>query len=166
MNKALSDKFKNVKCIIYDFDGVMTDNRVLVSEDGKESVVVNRQDGYGVRMIRSLGIQQMILSTEVNSVVTKRAEKLKLDVINGCNDKRTSLIQFCKANQIMFEETLFIGNDMNDYEAMRLCGLRGCPKDAEKEILQICDWISDKNGGYGVIRELYRLLDGLEVNEH
>ena len=68
--------------------------------------------------------------------------------------------KFCEENGYALEEVMFIGNDLNDYEAMMLAGTKGAPADAEEEILKIADWISTKNGGYGVIRELYRILSG------
>ncbi len=151
---------KKIKLLVYDFDGVMTDNRVLVDQHGVESVMVSRGDGYGISRIKELGIKQVIISTETNEVVKRRAEKLKIDVIHGVEDKKTILRKFCEENGYALEEVMFIGNDLNDYEAMLLAGTKGAPADAEEEILKIADWISTKNGGYGVIRELYRILSG------
>ena len=147
-----------IKLLVYDFDGVMTDNRVLVDENGKESVIVHRGDGYAVSQIFKLGINQIILSTERNDVVTKRGKKLNLDVIHGVEDKKTILLHYCKKKQIQLKNVMFIGNDLNDYECMKCVGLKGCPADAECEILEIADWIAKSKGGYGVIRELLREL--------
>ena len=72
--------FSNIKLLIYDCDGVLTDNRVLVDETGQESVLFHRGDGYGIRMLKELGIEQMIVSTETNPIVARRAEKLKISV--------------------------------------------------------------------------------------
>lgn len=154
----IEEKFKNLELIIYDFDGVMTDNRVMVDQNGIESVMVNRGDGYGVTNIKKLGIKQIIVSTEVNPVVARRAEKLKIDVIHGVEDKKTIVSNYLKENGYNPENVMFIGNDLNDIEAMGVVGIKGAPKDAEEEILEYVDWISSKNGGYGVIRELYRIL--------
>ena len=150
--------FENIELIVYDFDGVMTDNRVMVDQNGNESVMANRGDGYGVGMIRKLGIKQVILSTEVNPVVEMRAKKLNLEVIHGVSDKRENLVKFCDDGAVSLDRVMFLGNDLNDIEAMRCVGIKGAPKDAEPEILEIADWISEKNGGYGVVRELARLI--------
>ena len=150
--------FENIELIVYDFDGVMTDNRVMVDQNGNESVMANRGDGYGVGMIRKLGIRQVILSTEVNPVVEMRAKKLNLEVIHGVSDKRENLVKFCDDGAVSLDRVMFLGNDLNDIEAMRCVGIKGAPKDAEPEILEIADWISEKNGGYGVVRELARLI--------
>lgn len=154
----INEKFRNLELIIYDFDGVMTDNRVMVDQNGIESVMVSRGDGYGVTNITKLGIKQIIVSTEVNPVVARRAEKLKIEVIHGVEDKKTIVTKYLKDNGYNSDNVMFIGNDLNDIEAMKVVGFTGAPKDAEEEILDYVDWISSKNGGYGVIRELYRLI--------
>ena len=94
MSTNLAD---TLECIFYDFDGVMTDNRVLVSEDGKESVFANRGDGLGVSYIKKLGIPQVIVSTEQNKVVEQRAKKLKIEVIHGVDDKGEVISNYCSA---------------------------------------------------------------------
>ena len=149
---------KEIKLIVYDFDGVMTDNHVFVDENGKETVMVNRGDGWGVNMIRALGIRQVIISTEVNPVVEKRANKLKLDVIHGVEDKRITVIKYCEQEGIDLQDVMYIGNDLNDYEAMNVVGVKGVPADAEPEVKKIADWVSRKNGGDGVVRDLARTL--------
>lgn len=155
---TLRDKLKRIKLLIYDFDGVMTDNRVMVDQNGIESVMVNRGDGYGVARIKELGIRQIIVSTEKNEVVKRRAEKLQIPVVIDVADKKSIVANYLKDNGYDCNEVMFIGNDLNDYEAMNYVGVRGCPKDAEEEIIAISDYVSEKCGGYGVIRELYRLL--------
>ena len=151
--------FSKIKLIVYDFDGVMTDNHVYVSQDGVEMAMCHRGDGLGVGIIRDLGIDQVIISTEVNPIVAKRAEKLKIPVIHKVKDKAQALKEYCAEKNISAEDVMYIGNDTNDLEAMKLAGIKGAPKDAEPEILAIADWVSSKNGGYGVIRELARVLN-------
>ena len=150
--------FENIELIVYDFDGVMTDNRVMVDQNGNESVMANRGDGYGVGMIRKLGVKQVILSTEVNPVVEMRAQKLNLEVIHGVSDKKQTLEKYCADINISLDRVMYLGNDLNDIDAMKCVGIKGAPKDAEPEILEIADWISEKSGGYGVVRELARLI--------
>lgn len=154
----LEKKLKEIKLIVYDFDGVMTDNKVMVDQNGVESVMVSRGDGYGVSQIKKLGIEQGIISTEQNPVVARRAEKLKINVIHDVQDKGTIFRNYVAERGLSMEEVMYIGNDLNDYEAIMQAGIKGAPKDAEEEILTIADWVSSKNGGDGVIRELYRLL--------
>jgi YrbI family 3-deoxy-D-manno-octulosonate 8-phosphate phosphatase len=147
-------KASSISAIIYDFDGVMTDNRVLQSQDGTESVYVNRGDGLGVQMIKAQGIPQLILSTEANPVVAARARKLGLDHIQGCQDKRIAVEQYCLQKKISPLALLYVGNDINDGEAMRLVGYPVCPADAHPGVLQLCSRRLRMRGGEGVIREL------------
>lgn len=146
----------DIELIAYDFDGVMTDNKVIISEDGKESVIVNRGDGLGVSRLKQMGITQIILSTEENPVVAARGKKLGIQVIQGIQNKRDALLGFCDKEKIDLQKVLYIGNDINDFDAMMEAGMKVCPADAEQEIKEIADIILEKSGGEGVIRELLR----------
>lgn len=145
---------EDIRLIVSDFDGVMTDNRVLLSEDGKESVYVSRADGQGVHMLRELGIDLIILSTETNRIVKMRADKLKVDCIQGVSDKARCLTDYCRKRGIPLKNVAYIGNDRNDYEAMKLAGTRIVPQDAYEEVKNISDYVTRASGGYGVIREV------------
>lgn len=143
-----------IKLIVYDFDGVMTDNTVTVDQDGRESVRANRSDGLGIGLIRKLGIEQIILSTEVNPVVRARAEKLDLEVHHGIRDKASALLELADKRSISVAEVLYVGNDTNDLDAMALTGFKVAPSDAHPSILAQADYITKAKGGHGVIREL------------
>jgi YrbI family 3-deoxy-D-manno-octulosonate 8-phosphate phosphatase len=157
----------NIKLIVYDFDGVMTDNRVIVHEDGMESVIVNRADGLGVNLIKEIGIPQMILSTETNSVVGARARKLGIPVIQGVDDKEKVLIAYCKENNINPNDILYVGNDINDKEVMAIVGYPITPVDAHHNIKSLAKLVLDTKGGHGVVRELADKIEGISstINE-
>ena len=140
--------------LIYDFDGVMTDNRVLVNEDGKEAVFVNRSDGLAVSAIKQMGIKQLIVSTEANPVVLVRAKKLGIPVINAVSDKKRAVEEYLKQEKINKTSVAFVGNDINDKEAMEYIGWPIAPADAHAEIKKIARIVLKTKGGYGVIREL------------
>ena len=148
----------NIHLIVYDFDGVMTDNRAIVMQDGTEAVVVNRADGLGVDFIRKAGIPQLILSTESNPVVQARGRKLKIDVVQNCGNKKEALIEICSENGYDISKVVFIGNDLNDLEVMKIAGFTFCPSDAHNNIINITDHILKAKGGDGVVRELLDLL--------
>lgn len=148
----------NIELIAYDFDGVMTDNRVVVSQDGTESVTVNRSDGLGVDRFRASGIRQLIISTETNPVVQARARKLKIEVIDSCNDKKSALQEYCKANGYDICKTVFVGNDLNDLEVMESVGIPVAPSDAHPSILSVAKLITSARGGCGVIKELSEII--------
>ena len=100
------------ECIFYDFDGVMTDNQVLVDENCMEYVYVNRSDGYAISKMKELGIVQIIVSTETNSVVERRGEKLQIPVIHGINDKGKAINKYCEYHGYNPQNTIFIGQEL------------------------------------------------------
>ena len=151
-------KLTNIELIVYDFDGVMTDNKLYVDENGKEMVQVSRADGLGVSEIKKMGIAQIILSTEKNTVVSSRASKLNIPCLQGIDRKKEAIVDYCKKNVFDLEKVLFIGNDINDKEAMEIAGVTFCPSDSHESIKTISDYVLQTKGGNGVIRELLDLI--------
>lgn len=141
--------------MVYDFDGVLTDNKVLVFEDGKEAVVCNRSDGLAIRKMRENKIQQIFLSAEKSGIVAVRAKKLKIKAIHNVRDKKTTLIAYCKEKKYDLKKVLYVGNDSNDREAMKIVGYPVAPRDAHKSIKEVAKFIINVDGGQGVIRALY-----------
>ena len=149
---------KNIKIIVYDFDGIMTDNKVFIDQNGNEMVQVNRADGLGIAEIKKLGIKQIIISTEKNPVVSARALKLGIPCLQGIENKNLALIDYCKNNNIDLQNVAYVGNDINDKNVMEIVGIKFCPSDAHESILNISDHILNAKGGGGVIRELLDLI--------
>lgn len=147
-----------IKLILYDFDGIMTDNKVIIDQFGNESVIVNRSDGLAIAEIKKLNIKQMIISTEVNAVVKKRAEKLNIPIINAVKNKKKIVERLLIELGIDKKNVIFVGNDLNDLEAMKFVGYAVCPCDAHKSVKQIAKKITKAKGGDGVIRELLDIL--------
>jgi len=150
--------FKNVQLIVYDFDGVMTDNKALIFEDGSEAVIVNRGDGLGVKILSQLGYKQIILSTEKNKVVSTRAKKLKIDSFQGIADKASVLRGICDENNVALKNVIFVGNDINDKKAMSMVGFPISPSDANEKIKGLSILTLKSKGGDGVIRELAEMI--------
>jgi len=146
------------KLIVYDFDGVMTNNHALISQTGSEAVWVNRSDGWGIQDLQKAGIKQVILSTEKNPVVRARARKLKIPVVQGSHDKGKSIRKICRAYGVSRQEVLFVGNDVNDLPAMRQVGISASPADGHPEVLKSCHLITKAKGGEGVIREVADMI--------
>jgi 3-deoxy-D-manno-octulosonate 8-phosphate phosphatase (KDO 8-P phosphatase) len=140
--------------IIFDFDGVLTDNRVWVTEDGSESVCCNRADGLGFNLLKAAGIPCIIVSTESNLVVTQRARKLGVEVIQNVCDKGSAVRSICRERNVDPSSVAFVGNDLNDIPGMCLVGVRVCPRDAAVEVRRICTDILKAPGGGGVVREI------------
>lgn len=146
--------------IVFDFDGVFTDNRVYVDENGVESVVCNRSDGLAIDFLRDT-IPLVILSTETNKVVARRADKLRVEVWQCLSDKKQALMDLCNRRNIRPERVVFIGNDINDLSAMKICGYSIAPADAHPRVLAEVDHVLEKRGGDGVIREFCEVFLGM-----
>ncbi len=156
--KKFSISVKTIQLIVYDFDGVMTDNKVIVSEDGKESVIVNRGDGLAIAKIKEMGIKQIIISTEKNIVVEARAKKLNIDCLYGVENKKNALEKYLNDNKIEKSKVIYIGNDINDLEAMQLVGIKIAPADAVDDVKKIATYVTKQKGGEGVVRELIEII--------
>ena len=149
---------KNLKLIVYDFDGVMTNNNVIIDQFGNESVIVNRSDGLAISKIKKMGIAQIIISSENNVVVSVRAQKLGIECLQGIDNKKVALTNYCVANEIDLKNVAFLGNDINDLEVMEMLNDSICPHDAHTNIKEISKIILKTKGGEGVIRELADLI--------
>ena len=166
MDAKFKIRLSDLDLIVYDFDGVMTDNRAIIFQDGTEAVIVNRSDGLGVDRFRDQGIPQLILSTETNPVVKARAKKLRLEVIDSCEDKENALENYCLKNGYELNRVLYIGNDLNDLKVMAIVGFPIAPADAHPIIKKIAKMITDARGGEGVIKEMFDYIDGCSSEKY
>ena len=144
--------------VIFDFDGVLTDNRVIVDQDGRESATCDRGDGMGIGLLAKAGVPMLILSKERNPVVGARARKLDLECLQGVDDKLPALRKWLEARGLDIERAVYVGNDINDLECMRAVGLAVCPSDAHEEAKRAAGLILDRPGGRGAVRELCDLI--------
>ena len=144
--------------IIFDFDGVFTDNTVYVTQDGVESVRCWRSDGLGLSRLRSIGVQCFIISTETNPVVTARVNKLKIPCKQGIEDKAKVILETCQELGIAPEHTMFVGNDINDIPAFKSIGVPVAVADAYPEVYPHVLFRTEKPGGFGAVREVCDLI--------
>ena len=154
INNINSKLFEKIKVFVLDFDGVLTNNLVQLDSDGNEFVSCSRSDGLAFDVLRKLNKKVYILSSETNLVVQARAKKLKVPVIQGVRDKVDSLKLIAAENNCELSEIIFIGNDLNDYNSILLCGYSACPQDSHPKIKKIVNTVLQTNGGKGVLREL------------
>ena len=145
---------KQIKALVMDFDGVLTDNKVIVNEDGSESVTCSRDDGYAIEKIKELGIITLILTREENNVVIARARKLNTEIIKGEEEKLETLKKWCLKNNIFPEGLAYIGNDLPDIECLEYAKFSFCPADAFVIVRKKAEFILKKKGGDGCIREI------------
>jgi YrbI family 3-deoxy-D-manno-octulosonate 8-phosphate phosphatase len=158
LNERVIELVQNLKLIIFDFDGVFTDNSVLVDQNGVESVRCSRSDGLGLRRLDEVGIKYCIVSTETNPVVTTRAKKLKIPVTQGHDDKLSIVRNLALENNINMNNIAFMGNDINDKECLKEVGLPIVVADAFPEVIETAKYRTKKLGGYGAVREVCDLV--------
>ena len=142
-----------IRAVAFDFDGVFTDNRVLVSQSGEEFVFCDRGDGMAIEFLRAAGVHLVIISKEPNPVVSARARKLSLDVHQGIEDKLPILRDWLTKIGVDASEAAYMGNDVNDVECLRHCGLAVVPSDSHATAIAVADLVLTKPGGRGAIRE-------------
>ena len=149
---------KKVDLVVFDFDGVMTDDCVIVDQNGIESVRCSRADGMGVRLLRESGMKIIVLSTERNPVVMTRCKKLNLECIHGVLKKGDILSNYMKENGIDPQNVVYVGNDVNDLPCFPLVGCALVPADANVKVKNEADIVLSHNGGEGAVRELCDML--------
>jgi len=150
---------KQVKLLVLDFDGVLTDDRVWVDQNGKETIAASRSDGMGLEMLRRLtDIEVVVMSKETNPVVTARCNKLGISVFQSINQKEKALIDLIDKKKINLEEVVFIGNDLNDIDCFPIVGYAAVPNDAFVTARRNADLVLDHPGGFGAVREICEML--------
>jgi len=157
--------FSKIKIVVFDFDGVFTNNKVIVNELGLEAVICNRSDGIGLSRLKSIGVKSFIISTEKNKVVLKRAEKLKIKCYNNIHDKSKILKNICNEENVNLKDVCFVGNDINDIPALEICGFPVGVKDSYDEIKPYIKFITKNKGGEGAVREICDLIFFQKKNE-
>ena len=156
----------DVDAVVTDFDGVHTDDRVLVGEDGSEFITANRSDGMGVRLLREAGVPMLILSTEVNPVVSARATKLGVDVRHGLTDKASALVEWVESRGFDLERVAYVGNDVNDLACLDLVGWPIAVADAHPLVIAAARVVLTRRGGDGAVRELAELAMPTDKETH
>lgn len=147
-----------VEALVLDFDGVLTDNRVLVTDDGHEAVFCSRGDGMGLSHLAKAGVKLLILSKEKNAVVARRAEKLGIECMHAIDDKPAALSAWLQKNGVAVERTVFVGNDVNDVACMTMVGCSACPADAHPSAVAAARITLEARGGHGAVRELCDMI--------
>ncbi len=157
----LNLKLKKIKLFATDFDGVHTDGKVYVDKAGRESVKCSRKDGLGYEMLKKADIDACVISKESNLVVLQRCKKLNIPCYQGVSDgqgKLEILKNIAVKLGLSAEEILYIGDDVNDREALEFAGVAIAVKDCHPSLLKIVDYVTTKKGGDHAIREVCELL--------
>ncbi|TET81568.1 MAG: acylneuraminate cytidylyltransferase [Anaerolineales bacterium] len=149
---------EQVKLLILDFDGVLTDNRVWVDAGGRELVAAHRGDGWGLAQLKERGIEVAVLSTETHPVVAARCRKLDLPVVQGISDKASALKELLEERGVDPAHVIYLGNDVNDLPCFPLVACALVVADAHPKARAQADLVLKRSGGLGAVRELCDLL--------
>jgi len=159
LTPELARLIRAIRLVAFDFDGVFTDNLVYVFEDGREAVRCSRADGIGLRKLDKANVQTVILSTEVNPVVTARSQKLGIRCVQGCANKQAALDQFLAEAQLTHAQAAFVGNDENDAGCLQQVALPIVVQDAYPSVVRLARYQTQAAGGHGAVREVCDLFE-------
>ncbi len=155
----LTEKLKKIKILAMDVDGTLTNGKVFYSKNGEELKIFSIRDGMGIELLRKAGIEPMIITSESSEIVTARARKLKIEyILLGSRNKKKDLEDFVNQKGIELENIAYIGDDINDIQAMKISGVSACPKDSNEFVLEIVNYICNSDGGNGAVREFIELI--------
>lgn len=149
-----------IKLFATDVDGVLTDGGMYYTQSGDEFKKFNTRDGMGIQLLKEHGLKTAIITSEDTFIVSKRAEKLKIDFLNqGVKNKLECMKKICSALGIGLENVAYIGDDINDIELLNAVGLKACPNDSVDAVLNVPHIIILKaNGGNGALREFSEII--------
>ena len=145
---------KDIKFLVLDVDGTLTDGKIYVDDKDNSFKAFNVKDGFALVNWLKLGGEVAILTGKKSNIVERRAKELGIKyIIQGSKNKKQDLKNLLKELNITFENVAYMGDDLNDLDVMKSVGFSACPKDSVQEVLEITNFISSKNGGDGAVRE-------------
>ena len=157
--KDILEIAKNIKLVVFDVDGVMTDGSLTFAENGVEYKTYNAKDGQGIQLLHKAGITPAIITKRKNGTVSYRANVLGIKEFHeGVSNKLEELKKILKERKISFEEVAYMGDDIPDVCVLEKVGLACCPCDAVCEVKSISNFIATKGGGKGAVRELIDMI--------
>jgi len=149
------EKLNKIKTFVFDIDGVFTNGKIMVDSHGNESRSFNTKDGIAVKLANDLGYNIAVITGANNNGIKARLNRLGIkNVFLNSSDKVKDLLNYSKTNNINLEKTVYMGDDLPDTFPMKLVYLKTCPFDAVPEVREISDYISNKNGGEGCVRDI------------
>jgi YrbI family 3-deoxy-D-manno-octulosonate 8-phosphate phosphatase len=150
---------RRIRLFATDVDGVLTDAGMYYSESGDEWKKFNTHDGMGIKLLQRAGLVTAIVTQERTRLVARRAEKLAIpEVHQGTIDKLSVIRDMATRHRIALHEVAYIGDDVNDIEALRTVGFSAAPADGLPQVLRMVDYVCRKKGGEGAVREVVELI--------
>ncbi|MDE2027210.1 MAG: HAD-IIIA family hydrolase [Candidatus Omnitrophica bacterium] len=155
----MAQRLKNIKAVIMDVDGVLTDGSIIVDANGVETKNFDVQDGFGIVFLQQCGIKTAIISARESGVVAHRARDLKIDKVHvGVYPKLSAYESCLREFKVSDEEVCFIGDDVADLKIMQRCGFAVAVANAVFEVKQTAHYVTQKSGGRGAVRETVELI--------
>ncbi len=156
---SIAHKLADIRLVAFDVDGVFTDGRFYLSDDGIESKAFNTQDGFGIRQLIRSGISVAVISGRKSEAVKRRMAELEVQhVVQGCQDKVAALDGIIEALGISAEECIYVGDDIPDLPLLQHVGVAVAVRNAVAQVRDICDYTTAAMGGCGAVREVCDLL--------
>ena len=152
-------KASNIRLLLLDVDGVLTDGRLYYDEHGNEQKAFNIQDGLGIKLLQRNGIEVGIITGRSSKLLARRANELGIElVVQGREDKLTALNEVLETRDYRMEQIAFLGDDLPDLPVIRKVGLGATPANGNHFVARHADWQSSAAGGSGAVRELAELI--------
>ena len=159
LSASLIKKIKAVKLLILDVDGVMTDGSIIYDDDGKEIKIFDVKDGHGIKLLMRAGIDVAIITARESQVVLHRAKNLGIDIVyQKAMDKVEAFNEILQKKQLSEKEVAYVGDELVDIPLLRKVGFAAAVKDAVEDLKMYVDFITEKNGGQGAVREICELI--------
>jgi YrbI family 3-deoxy-D-manno-octulosonate 8-phosphate phosphatase len=153
--EILNQKLSKIRLLVMDVDGTLTNATVYYSKNGEELKKFSIKDGMGIELLRRGGLEAAILTSESSPIVTARARKLQIQhVIMGSRNKKKDIEELTEQLSLKLENVAYIGDDVNDIEPMKVVGISACPSDSNGYVRHISDFVCERKGGDGAVREL------------
>ena len=144
----------NIKMLVLDVDGTLTDGKIYMSANGELMKAFNIKDGYALARLHNIGIEPIIITGRTSEIVKRRCEELGItELFQGVDNKATCLKKVCEEKGFTTKQCAYIGDDLNDLDCMMLCGHKAAPADAMKGVRDIVDYVCKTRGGEGAVRE-------------
>ncbi len=155
----MKEKLEKIKMLILDVDGVLTDGSIIVGDDGMEHKIFNVQDGHGIKLFQRAGYKTAIISGRETQATEIRAKQLGINLVyQNCKKKLPVFEQILKENSLSPDEICFVGDDLLDIPLVRRAGFGVAVANAIDELKEFADYVTDKKGGKGAVREVIELI--------
>lgn len=155
----MKERLKNIKLLLLDVDGVLTDGRIIYSNDGQETKAFDVKDGHGLKMLQRAGIQVGIITGRQSQVVVKRAEELGIEILyQGCRDKLAPYHEILENTGLTAEQVAYVGDDVVDLPVLTVVGFAATVADAVEDVKPHVHYVTKKSGGRGAVREICDLI--------